>query len=56
MVRVTWGGGGKPFVLFPNVILFCEVHKICDRLCSEELEGIDDIDLRAGREPSLRKV
>jgi hypothetical protein len=44
---------GGPFILFPDVILFAEVHQVCDGLCGEELKGIDDIDLRARQIPDL---
>lgn len=42
-----------PFILFPDVILFAEVYQVCDRFCGEELEGIDDINLRTRQIPNL---
>ena len=41
----------RPFILFPDVILLTEIYQVRDRLCSEELKGIDDIDLPMCQRP-----
>jgi len=36
----------SPFILLANVIFFAQVNKVCDGLCGEKLEAIDDVYLR----------
>jgi len=39
----------SPFILLANVIPFTQVDKVCDGLCGEELEAIDDVYLRRAK-------
>jgi hypothetical protein len=36
----------SPFILLANVIFFAQVNKVCDGLCGEKLEAIDDVYLK----------